>query len=91
MDYATFVQIQSGQQAGGQLGNSPPPKFSKTCLVVRYNKLQSFCPPKISASCGPGSNAFSFVVAGFGICTHSVKTANFRITHVYAGLARVDV
>jgi len=31
-----------------------PPKFSKTCLVVRYNDtLQSFTPSKISAGCSP--------------------------------------
>jgi len=39
-----------------QLGNFPPhPKFAKSCLVVRHNKLQPFCPPpKIAAGCGHG-------------------------------------
>jgi len=46
-----------GHKPGEQTGNSPPPEFSKTCLVVR---LQSFCPPppKISAACGPIVIAF---------------------------------
>jgi len=25
----------------------PSPKFLNSCLVVRYNKLQPFCPPKV--------------------------------------------
>jgi len=43
-------------RAKGQIGNFPTNNFfSKTCLFVTYNKLQSFCPfpPKISAGCGP--------------------------------------
>jgi len=28
----------------GANGQFPPPKFSKVCLIVRYNKLPSFCP-----------------------------------------------
>jgi len=28
---------QARNQGGGQLGNFPPPKFSKSCLVITYN------------------------------------------------------
>jgi len=48
----------SATRLWGNRTNSPP-KFSKTCFVVRYNnKLQSFCPPKISVGYGPARDPF---------------------------------
>jgi len=46
------ITRKAGPQPWGTTGKFSP-KFSKTCLVVRYNKLQFFL-PKISAGCGPG-------------------------------------
>jgi len=47
---ATYRQNQARNQGGGKPDNCPLPKFSKTCLVVRYNnKLQSFCASLASA------------------------------------------
>jgi len=48
------IQTKADPPPGGRPGNYTPPEFSKTCLDVRYNKLQSFSPPqKIPAGCGP--------------------------------------
>jgi len=38
--------FRSGPQPGKQQASAHPPKFFKTCLIVRYNKkLQKLCPP----------------------------------------------
>jgi len=55
IDWARRV-VQARNQGMGNWTITPP-KFSKSCLVVRYNnKLQPFCPApqKILAGCGPG-------------------------------------
>jgi len=51
--------VQANPTTRGVTGQSPTQIFQKTCLVIRYNKLQSFCPspPKISAGCGPVAGA----------------------------------
>jgi len=55
-----FKQQYQVHNQGVHPGNCSWPKFSKTCLVVRYNiKLQSFCyPPKISVGCSPEQNEY---------------------------------
>jgi len=43
--FAYISQIDQVRNQAGGTGQFPPPKFSKSCLAVRYNnKLQSFSP-----------------------------------------------
>ena len=41
--YQSVCICSAGRNQGGKHALAPPPKFSKTCFVVRYNKSQSFC------------------------------------------------
>jgi len=84
-----FAGLPSGQQPGTATGQVHPPKFSKACLVVRYNnKLQKVCPsleniswlqPWLPSSTCPVKQHREMLLLGFTHWRHKRQVRNHCI------------